>query len=115
MASASKDGHRVILAVLGAADRYAEARALLDFYYQRYQWRSLDLPATRFSVLPPTADGRARYLTTDGKGQGFLPRWEWPWLRETVLWNADGTAERARFTSAGRILSDVPLKAKVIP
>jgi len=113
VASATKDGHRVILVVLGSADRYADARTVLDYYYTQYQWRALDMPATQLTALPRGEDGRARYLVLSTSVQSLLARWELPWVRWALVWDAPGAESgRARFTVDGRTLGEAPVSVR---
>lgn len=108
--SATRHGHRVIAVVLGATDRYADARALLDYYYTHYVWHALDLPANRFSALEPDEHGRRRYLMPAESQDVLLAHWELPWLRFTIARDQS----KARFSAGGRVLKEIPLIVKVL-
>ena len=110
--SATRDGHRVIAVVLGSQDRYADGRALLDFYYARYAWLPADAPANRFSALPPDAAGRARYLTAAAQESMFVAGWERPWVRCGVEVDVGLAGGVARCRSAGFVLAQVPLEVR---
>ena len=109
VASATRGGHRVILVVLGAEDRYADARALLDFYYERYLWQQLDLPANALTRLEPGADGRLRYLALEEPAEALIPRWQRTWLRALWSVNPEETGGTARFLLGGAELASLPL------
>lgn len=40
-----RDGHRVIIAVLGSQDRFGETKELTDWIFSNYQWQSVTLPS----------------------------------------------------------------------
>lgn len=109
IASAARGGHRVFAVLLGSTDRYADARALLDFYYARYTWQPLGLPDNLFSALQRDAAGRARYLAPAGPEAAFMARWELPWLQASLMLKPDGSGGQARFTSAGFVVAELPL------
>lgn len=50
VASATRGGHRVLVVVLGSQDRYADARALLDYAWARWRWITPSLPP--YATLP---------------------------------------------------------------
>jgi D-alanyl-D-alanine carboxypeptidase len=54
VASAMRDGHRVIAVVLNSADRDADASALLDWVYRSYRWD----PVGQLAAGQPAAAGR---------------------------------------------------------
>lgn len=113
VASATRGGHRVILVVLDAADRYADAASLLDFYYEHYIWQQLDLPANWFTRLDPAADGRVRYLLLQHPVDHLVGAWQLPWLRSE--WQVDSTETEgvALFRSGDDVLARVPLIVKI--
>ena len=40
-----RDGHRVIIAVLGSQDRFGETKELADWIFSNYEWQSVTLPS----------------------------------------------------------------------
>jgi D-alanyl-D-alanine carboxypeptidase len=114
VASATRGGHRVILVVLNAQDRYADATTLLDFYYEHYVWKQLDLPANQLTALEPTEEGSRRYLALDQHAERLLPRWQLPWLR--AEWTVDSAtlSGYAQFRAGETPLGQIPLIVKVL-
>lgn len=39
----NKDGRRIIIAVLGSQDRFGETKELINWIFENYEWRSVDL------------------------------------------------------------------------
>ena len=114
VASATRGGHRVILVVLGADDRYADATSLLDFYYDSFLWQQLDLPANSFTLLKPNESGRTRYLVLEQPADALIPRWQIPWLGAEWSVNDDETGGSARFWVGNRLLLQIPLLVRVL-
>jgi len=51
VASATREGHQVLVVVLGSEDRYGDASTLLDYYFDNYAWYPLEIgsgPLNRF-------------------------------------------------------------------
>lgn len=44
VASATRNGHQLLTVVLGSTDRYADARAILDYGWQHWQWVAPETP-----------------------------------------------------------------------
>ncbi len=63
--SATRDGHRIITAVMGSADRYADAVKLLDHGFADYAW------------LRPADYGSGRVVIPSSES-AMLPAWEVP-------------------------------------
>jgi D-alanyl-D-alanine carboxypeptidase (penicillin-binding protein 5/6) len=40
----NRDGHRVMIAVLGSQDRFGETKELIDWIYSSYQWQEVKYP-----------------------------------------------------------------------
>ncbi len=113
IASVTRQGRRVLAIVMGSTDRYADTRALLDFYFAHYVWLEMELPANAFTALTPDAAGRPRYLAPAGKAQAFLALWEFPWQRISLRVDATGNVDRASFSyAADYIAADLPLQVK---
>lgn len=76
VASVTRHGHRVLAVVLGSADRYRDARALLDFAAVGWQWNRLDLPADALAwALGP--DDRLYRLQVSAPPALHLAAWQW--------------------------------------
>jgi D-alanyl-D-alanine carboxypeptidase (penicillin-binding protein 5/6) len=39
-----RDGHNVVIAVLGSQDRFGETKELIDWIFTNYQWQEVKLP-----------------------------------------------------------------------
>lgn len=80
VASVTRRGHRLLLALLGSADRYADAIALLDYAAANWQWRPVTLPADALAWQTDAA-GQAYRLQLTENTDLFLPAWQWPLTR----------------------------------
>ena len=92
MASATRDGHQVLVVVLGSEDRYGDALTLLDYYFDNYAWHSLDIgsgPLNRFQ----DSGGAWRTFGLQDKAEVFLPRWQRVLLRPFRQVNGEGAVE----------------------
>ncbi|MEJ5198873.1 MAG: D-alanyl-D-alanine carboxypeptidase family protein [Anaerolineae bacterium] len=76
VASATRGGHRLIVVVLGSRDRYADARALLDFALGGWQWQNTGLPDNALAWTDGP-DGTSYRLRSVAAPDLFLPRWQW--------------------------------------
>lgn len=81
--SATRNGHRVFVALLQSRDRVGDSLALLDYFFANYGWRTLDLPPTALNGVG-AADGRGRRLQTRPAQEACLPAWQLPLLRWTI-------------------------------
>ena len=80
VASVTRNGHRLLLVLLNSTDRYADARALLDYVAAGWSWRPATLPDDALSSeFGP--DGRLYRLRTAGAPDVFLPNWQWAMVR----------------------------------
>jgi D-alanyl-D-alanine carboxypeptidase len=80
VASATRDGHQVLVVVLGSEDRYGDASTLLDYYFDNYAWYSLEIgsgPLNRFQ----DSEGLWRTFGLQDSAEVFLPRWQGVLLR----------------------------------
>lgn len=109
VASATRQGHRVITVVLGSTDRYADTRALLDFYYRRYQWVRLELPVGRLSA-ESDAEGHLLRYALPANVEVLLAGWEQPWLGMTWQGDSRGNWQAVRFWVGGRLITEQPLQ-----
>jgi D-alanyl-D-alanine carboxypeptidase (penicillin-binding protein 5/6) len=83
IASVDRNGHQLLIVVLGSQDRYADVRRLYEVYDRNYGWRTVELPQ-RPTALDRLYDheGRRWFLTAEGEAPAlFLPRWELGRLR----------------------------------
>ncbi len=116
VASAVRNGHRVVVAILGSADRYGDARALLDFAASGWRWGRLSLPADALAwELGP--GGRMYRLQADDPPELHLAAWQWPLLRPVRRLDASapltGTLPvgRVEWWLGDQVLATVPLVA----
>ncbi|MCX7668905.1 MAG: D-alanyl-D-alanine carboxypeptidase [Anaerolineae bacterium] len=114
VASATRDGHRLIVVVLGSRDRYADARALLDFALGGWQWQNMRLPDNALAWTDGP-DGMRYRLRSAVAPDLFLPRWQWSLVQPVRVIDAAvpltstlpvGTLT---WTFAGQSLAVVPL------
>jgi len=87
VASVTRDDHRLLVVVLGSADRYADARSLLDYATVGWRWRSLDL-ADNALAWTTGPGGEAYRLRTMERSDVFLPAWQWALVQPTRLLDA---------------------------
>lgn len=87
VASATRDGHRALAVILGSSARYADARALLDFYFSVFHWTQAPQPSG------PTAwvrdqQNRPLRITAPEAPELFLPAWQSSRVRTQVILDA---------------------------
>ncbi|MBC8446851.1 MAG: D-alanyl-D-alanine carboxypeptidase [Chloroflexi bacterium] len=116
VASATRSEGQALVVLLGSDDRYADAAALLDFYFQHYGWRALELPTNRLSGYEDSA-GQGWTLRLGEQQAALLPRWQWPlvqlfrWMDPGVQPAAGGVIGAARFTVGRDLLAELPMYA----
>lgn len=112
VASATRDGHQAIAVVLGSQDRYADARALLDHYFERYVWLRLG-PAFDDRRRVRLDQEIVRELVPVEEPEILLPRWQVPLLRVYPAIKGDGVDGTAAgyldYRIGGRTVARVPL------
>ena len=89
VASATRDGHQVLVVILGSEDRYGDAPILLDYYFDRYAWYPLEVgsgPLNRFQ----DSQGIWRTFGLHDRAEVFLPRWQGVLLRRFRQVNEEG-------------------------
>ncbi|MBI2066157.1 D-alanyl-D-alanine carboxypeptidase [Candidatus Woesebacteria bacterium] len=47
-----RDGHKVMIALLGSQDRFGETRELIDWIFASYDWQAVAPPLTLRNILP---------------------------------------------------------------
>jgi D-alanyl-D-alanine carboxypeptidase (penicillin-binding protein 5/6) len=75
VASATREGHQVLVVVLGSEDRYGDASTLFDHYFDNYAWYPLEIgsgPLNRFQ----DGEGVWRTFGLQDHAEVFLPRWQ---------------------------------------
>ena len=80
VASVTRDGHRLLVVLLGSQDRYGEASALLSWANGGWQWRSVSLPDNALAWEIDPAGRRYRLHSAESQDV-FLPAWQWPLAR----------------------------------
>lgn len=114
VASVSRGGHRIIAVVLGSADRYADARALLDFAEAGWRWDSVALPDNALAWAEGDA-GHLYRLRAAASSAIFLPVWQWPLLQPIRRLDAAAPLTGAspvgalEWALAGQTVATVPL------
>jgi D-alanyl-D-alanine carboxypeptidase (penicillin-binding protein 5/6) len=84
VASVTHSGHRAVAAILGSQDRYTDARALFDAYFDRFRWSAAPGPAGETAWVRAD-DGRVLRVTVPQPPDLFLPAWLWPQVRTQVV------------------------------
>jgi D-alanyl-D-alanine carboxypeptidase (penicillin-binding protein 5/6) len=80
VASATRDGHQVLVVVLGSEDRYGDASILLDYYFDNYAWYPLEIgsdPLNRFQ----DSEGVWHTFGLRDRAEVLLPHWQGTLLR----------------------------------
>lgn len=89
VASVTRDGHRVLAIILGSSDRYADARALLDFYFSVFRWTEAPQPSGPTAWVRDHEDRPLRIVAPNAPDL-FLPVWQWPRVRAQVVLDTPG-------------------------
>jgi D-alanyl-D-alanine carboxypeptidase (penicillin-binding protein 5/6) len=92
VASATRDGHQVLVVVLGSEDRYGDASTLLDYYFDNYAWYPLEIGS---GLLNRFQDSEGVWHTVGLRDHAevFLPRWQGALLRCFRQVNGEPTRE----------------------
>jgi D-alanyl-D-alanine carboxypeptidase len=114
VASVTRQGHRLLAVVLGSRDRYADARAMLDYAAAGWRWRSTALPddALAWAI---GSDGQSYRLRSTESSDVFLPAWQWrltqPVRRLDATVPLTGTLPVGELSwgLGGQVVSTVPL------
>lgn len=80
VASATRDGHRMLVVLLGSQDRYGEASALMNWANQGWQWRGVQLPDDALAWAAGPSGTRHR-LRAEESPDAYLALWQWPLVR----------------------------------
>lgn len=114
VASVTRDGHRLLTVILGSEDRYADARALLDYAGGGWAWGGVRLPDNALAQVLG-ADGRSYRLRSEMAPDLFLPAWQWSLVQPRRVLDAviplTGTLPVGTLTLvlAGEPLASTPL------
>ena len=95
--SASPDGHRAVVVILGSQDRYSDARALFDHYSTFWRWAPAPQPVGPASWL--WVAGQPRRVAASAPPDLFLPAWQWPLVRPQLVTTG---AETGQFSGVVR-------------
>jgi len=87
IASVTRDGHRLLVVLLGSQDRYSDAVTLLNFAASGWRWRMVALPDNALA-WEIGADGRAYRLRAAAVPDVFLPAWQWPLVQPVRVLDA---------------------------
>jgi len=112
VASATRDGRRVIVVALDTADRTAEAIKLFNYAFASFQWVELTLPPY---MVVSDGNGKARPIALKERRFEYMANWEN--RRFVSILKLDGGAELQPGNPAGlvsfwnpqRTLADIPV------
>jgi serine-type D-Ala-D-Ala carboxypeptidase (penicillin-binding protein 5/6) len=114
VASVTRNGHRLLVIILHSADRYADARTLLDYSTGGWRWQSVAL-ADNALAWTTGLDGQPYRLRPEKRTDIFLPAWQWTLVQATSQLDAAAPLTSTlpvgtlTLTLAGRSLGSVPL------
>ena len=114
MASVTRNGHRMLVVILGSGDRYADARTLLDYATGGWRWQSVAL-ADNALAWTTGLDGQPYRLRPTERKDIFLPAWQWGLVQSARQLDAAAPLTSTlpvgtlTLTLAGRPLGSVPL------
>ena len=112
--SKTRDGHRLLVVILGSEDRYSDARALLEYQQERWSWRSVTLPEDGLGWIEDASGARYRLRSAEPI-ELFLPNWQWDTVRILRVIDVSapitGTATlgELRLLAGGQVLAAAPL------
>jgi len=105
VASARRDGGWAVAVVLGSQDRYADARALLDYYFAAYFQTSLSLVPSPLARIRLEGGEWHALVVRDG-AQVLLTRWQAGYLR-SFLWIDTANLSPGLGEAVGRVSYDL--------
>ena len=114
VASVTRNGHRMLVVILGSGDRYADARTLLDYATGGWRWQSMAL-ADNALAWTTGLDGQPYRLQPTERTDIFLPAWQWSLVQSARQLDAAAPLTSTlpvgtlTLTLAGRPLGSVPL------
>jgi D-alanyl-D-alanine carboxypeptidase (penicillin-binding protein 5/6) len=113
--SVTQDGHREIAVILGSQDRYRDAAALFDHFFNFWRWAPAPQLSGPVSWLW-TADGRPLHVVANSPPDLFLPLWQWPLVRPILVRTAPTLAPNqpvgvVRWYLGNRLLAEAPATA----
>lgn len=115
--SATRQGHRLIAVVLNSANRYEDAKSLLDYGFEAYGWLRVRMQGRALNQVK--AKERTCRLTLVPQPDLLLPRWQLPGVqmfRHVVgLSGEEGVAGEFHLNQDGRVLLRAPLLFRCQP
>lgn len=106
VASATRGGSQALVVVLGSTDRYADANALLDYYYAHYARVQLSAGPQAINRIRGL-DGEWRTLIARDVPGVILAQWEMPLLR--FYRRVSGSDAALLCFVADQVLAEIPL------
>jgi D-alanyl-D-alanine carboxypeptidase (penicillin-binding protein 5/6) len=112
--SNTRDGHRLLVVILGSEDRYSDARALLQYQQERWSWRRVTLPEDGLAWIEDPSGARYRLRSVEPM-ELFLPNWQWDTVRILRLIDVTGplsgttTLGELQVMAGGQVLAATPL------
>ncbi len=100
VASVMRNGHRLLVVILGSSNRYADARVLLDYALAGWQWQAVGLPADALAWAAD-AEGQDYRLRATESRDLYLPAWQWPLVQPVRV--LDATAPLTSTAPVGSI------------
>ena len=114
VASVTRHGHRLLAVVMGSRDRYADARAMLDYAAAGWRWQSMDLPDDALAWTTGS-DGQVYRLRAVKPPDLFLPAWQERLtqpvrrLDATVSFTSTLPVGELNWMVGGQVIASVPL------
>ncbi len=115
VASVTREGHRLLVVILGSQDRYADVQLVLDYVAAGWQWRRVAPVENASAWVTTISNARSYRLRAPERAELFLPRWQWTLVRPALALDAaaplTGTLPvgTLTLTFAGQPLTSVPL------
>jgi len=117
VASATREGHRLVAVVLNSQDRYGDARALLDYGFGGYGWAPVRPQGRALNRV--AMEGQDCRLGIGTRGDILLPRWQVPLVRPfrqlDLATEGSGPAGEFRLYLADQLLWRHPLSFRCRP
>ena len=110
--SATRGGHRGIVVVLDSEDSFADAAALMDYFFANFTW--ISLPPAGGPLGSYDRNGAVRSSVARSRPSIVLPKWERDYLRWFFSLSpdaaaSDGSIGHVTYSFLGRQVADVPL------
>jgi D-alanyl-D-alanine carboxypeptidase (penicillin-binding protein 5/6) len=113
--SVTVDDHREIAVILGSQDRYSDAAAAFDHFFNFWRWAPAPQLGGPVSWLW-TADGQPLRVVANNPPDLFLPFWQWPLVRPLLVLTAPTIAPNqpigvVRWYLGNQLLAEAPATA----